>query len=147
MAKFLAEKILEACKDKSLLECQPKPDGDTQHVVADTKPGYKNDTLGGVWARAPYLHNGSVPTMRHLLQPTTRPDSFCRGSLDYDIPNMGFGWEMTNGVCEGADHQVAYDTGLPSQKNTGHSGKAYLGVEGDMSSEDAAALIEYMRTF
>ena len=54
---------------------------------------------------------------------------------------------MENGNCEGQDHQVAYDTALPSQKNTGHTGVAYLGVEGDMSSEDADALIEYMRTF
>ena len=147
MSMLLAEKILEACKDKRLEECQKKPNGDTQHVLKDAKPGYKTDTLGGIWARAPYLHNGSIPTMRHLLQPSTRPNKFCRGSLDYDSDNMGFGWKRENSVCLGEDHQVLFEAGLPSQKNTGHAGNIYLGLEGDLSDEAADALIEYMKTF
>ena len=60
---------------------------------------------------------------------------------------MGFGWKRENSVCLGEDHQVLFEAGLPSQKNTGHAGNIYLGLEGDLSDEAADALIEYMKTF
>ncbi len=42
--------------------------------------GYADHPLDGVWARAPYLHNGSVPTLRDLMDaPAERPDTFYRG--------------------------------------------------------------------
>ena len=45
--------------------------------------GYANQPLDGIWARAPYLHNGSVPTLRDLLNaPSERPKAFYRG---YDV--------------------------------------------------------------
>ncbi len=57
------------------------------------KLGYKGGPLHGVWASAPYLHNGSVPTMWHLLQKqSARPATFTRGNINYDQKNMGFVW-------------------------------------------------------
>src|SRR5207237_7096653 len=48
-------------------------------------------TLAGVWARAPYLHNASVPTMQQLLMPpSARPRSFRRGSRTYDSAQLGY---------------------------------------------------------
>ena len=56
--------------------------------------GYAAIPLDGVWLRAPYLHNGSVPTLRHLLEPTERrPAVFWRGYDLYDYTNAGFVWE------------------------------------------------------
>jgi cytochrome c553 len=53
--------------------------------------GYANAPLDGLWLRAPYLHNGSVPTLRDLLKPPQdRPDMFLRGHDVYDAENLGF---------------------------------------------------------
>jgi hypothetical protein len=53
--------------------------------------GYANVPLDGVWARAPYLHNGSVPTMRDLLNPPARrPVVFYKGSDVYNQKDMDF---------------------------------------------------------
>ena len=53
--------------------------------------GYANVPLDGLWLRAPYLHNGSVPTLRDLLEPAERrPSVFFRGDDVYDPQNVGF---------------------------------------------------------
>ena len=53
--------------------------------------GYANQPLDGLWLRAPYLHNGSVPTLRDLLNPASeRPAVFYRGYDVYDPKNVGF---------------------------------------------------------
>ena len=53
--------------------------------------GYANSPLDGLWLRAPYLHNGSVPTLRDLLEPSDkRPKSFYRGYDVYDQKKVGF---------------------------------------------------------
>lgn len=54
-------------------------------------PGYIAMQLDGIWLRAPYLHNGSVPTLRALLEPPQcRPVSFYRGYDVLDTSNVGF---------------------------------------------------------
>jgi len=53
--------------------------------------GYANLPLDGIWLRAPYLHNGSVPTLRDLLEPAAkRPALFYRGYDVYDPAKVGF---------------------------------------------------------
>ena len=53
--------------------------------------GYSNMPLDGIWLRAPYLHNGSVPTLRDLLEPRgKRPIKFYRGYDVYDQQRVGF---------------------------------------------------------
>ena len=58
--------------------------------------GYVAPPLDGLWARAPYLHNGSVPTLRHLLVPSLREQArtFVRGAISYDTKNLGWSWEV-----------------------------------------------------
>jgi hypothetical protein len=52
---------------------------------------YKGRSLNGIWATAPYLHNGSVPTLWHLLGPVERrPDTFSVGAREFDPKNVGF---------------------------------------------------------
>ena len=60
-------------------------------LVENEPSGYIAAFLDGIWLRAPYLHNGSVPTVRDLLKPVgERPKVFYRGYDVYDPVNVGF---------------------------------------------------------
>ena len=96
---------------------------DTPGRVRDGKNGYKADMLHGIWARAPYLHNGSVPTLAHMLCPDTRPTQFNRGVLFYDQEMVGFEWAVTpkQRYSEYDVMQVKqYDTRYFGRSNQGH---------------------------
>jgi mono/diheme cytochrome c family protein len=98
--------------------------------------GYANMPLDGVWLRAPYLHNGSVPTLRALLFPDERPQTFYRA---YDV----YDWRAVGFVADGADAQkngVVFDTRLRGNSNVGHT----YGRE--LSVEDREALLEFLKT-
>jgi mono/diheme cytochrome c family protein len=104
--------------------------------------GYANQPLDGVWLRAPYLHNGSVPTLRQLLSPSKkRPTYFYRGYDVYDPVNVGF---VSDVPSEGPRKFFAFDTTLPGNGHSGHEGRAY-GTE--LSDSDKNALIELLKTF
>ena len=91
----------------------------------------------GIWLRAPYLHNGSVPTMRDLLEPVARrPKEFWRGYDVYDQKRMGFEFDTAEAKRVGTRHDVA-------AKGGGNQGHEY-GVE--LSEADKDALIEYLKT-
>ena len=80
--------------------------------------GYANHPLDGIWARAPYLHNGSVPTLRDLLEPPERrPTTFYRGYDVYDQARVGF---LTNVPEENGRRFFRYDTSIPGNSNAGH---------------------------
>ncbi|BFU96598.1 MAG: hypothetical protein NTNFB02_33200 [Nitrospira sp.] len=100
--------------------------------------GYANLLLTGIWLRAPYLHNGSVPTLWHLLQdPSKRPVEFCRGNNLYDWDHVGFQWDPGADDCSGS---FKYDTRLPGNGNGGH-------VYGtNLPDQDKRALMEYLKT-
>ena len=75
---------------------QPECSFDAQGPVVDpsSRRGYVAGPLHGVWAVAPYLHNGSVPTLRQLLVPSLRTDApFLRGSVTYNQKDGGWEWE------------------------------------------------------
>src|SRR3546814_15539456 len=60
-------------------------------LVEEDLIGYNPPFLDGLWLRAPYLHNGSVPTLRDLPDPPAqRPMSFRRGYALYDPVDVGF---------------------------------------------------------
>lgn len=100
--------------------------------------GYANSPLDGVWLRGPYLHNGSVPTLRDLLRPPpARPKKFYRGSDVYDWTNVGF--DSTT-PAEGGRRFFEVDTARPGNGNGGHT----YGV--DLSDADKDALLEYLKT-
>jgi hypothetical protein len=106
--------------------------------------GYKADKLDGVWALAPYLHNGSVPTMWALLTPSERPARFVRGDIRYDKDDMGFQWrvEPTPGDYPDGEsqHFTWYDTADEGNKNTGHE------YGSDLPPDQKRDLIEYLKT-
>ena len=116
------------------------------HPVKDTV-GYQAPPLDGVWATAPYLHNGSVPSVAALLDSSSRPKSFTRsfrtGADDYDEINLG--WKFTPAAVpspgtSGIDQRKVYDTTRPGQSNAGHP-------YGDaLSPDERLAVIEYLKT-
>ena len=104
--------------------------------------GYANQPLDGIWLRAPYLHNGSVPTLRDLLEPSSaRPKSFYRGYDVYDPQRVGF---ITTVGEENGKTFFHFDTSRPGNGNFGHEGKVY-GTE--LSGAEKDALVEFMKTF
>jgi hypothetical protein len=116
--KFLAELEAEGYKP-------PKEAG------VRTTGKYWAATLSGVWARSPYLHNGSVRTMAQLLtSPGERAKNFHRGSRVIDEKEMGY-------TDEGA---YVLDTGARGNSNSGHD----YGTK--LSPEDKRDLIEYLKT-
>ncbi len=107
--------------------------------------GYVATPLDGIWARAPYLHNGSVPTLEHLLVPRFRPTQFVVGSMHYDPVRVGFRWQTEGKTTE--EHTEIYLTGRPAQINRGHEGSIYLGdMDWQVEVEKRSELIEFMKT-
>jgi mono/diheme cytochrome c family protein len=101
--------------------------------------GYVAPALDGVWARAPYLHNGSVPSLSDLLQPVDkRPITFYRGYDVYDPQKVGF---VSNLSSQGGRDFSMFDTRLPGNANSGHLYGAAL------SDDDKTALIEHLKTY
>jgi hypothetical protein len=104
--------------------------------------GYANMPLDGIWLRAPYLHNGSVPTLRELLDPTeNRRRLFYRGYDVFDRKRVGFIADVPE---EKGRKFFRYDTQLPGNGNFGHEGKEY-GTE--LAPEAKDAIVEYMKSF
>jgi hypothetical protein len=103
---------------------------------------YKGRPLQGVWATAPYLHNGSVPTLYALLQaPADRPTTFCVGSRNFDPKAVGFEYKEP---CPPGTFRfvVSGKDGKPvGNSNAGHDyGNAAL------TDEKRYDLIEFMKT-
>jgi hypothetical protein len=137
----LAALVTEACSIYGLNNqgkpgadwCVPKGDWqarldeyfrDTPRRVAEGTNGYKADMLHGIWAQAPYLHNGSVPTLAQLVCPDTRPRRFLRGNLHYDEALVGFEWADRPGARYGPNDTILikeYDTTVAGKANTGHT--------------------------
>ena len=104
--------------------------------------GYANMPLDGLWLRAPYLHNGAVPTLRDLLDAADkRPKEFYRGNDVYDSVKVGF----VSGVAEeGGRKYFHFDTRISGNGNGGHEGKTY-GTE--LNTDEKDALVEFLKTF
>ncbi len=114
--------------------------------------GYNALPLTGLWAQAPYLHNGSVPTLYHLLVPSERPTVFMKSRLDYDKEKVGFSWDASIQLPTDEGEAYIYDTASsPSISNKGHDKDITMdGVTYKLNwsddKESAMALIEYLKT-
>lgn len=101
--------------------------------------GYANQPLDGIWLKAPYLHNGSVPTIRDLLEPAAnRPVQFYRGYDVLDTQKLGF---VSDVASEGRVRYPLYDTRTLGNGNSGHEWGTQL------PPEDKDAIVEYMKKF
>ena len=103
--------------------------------------GYANQPLDGIWARSPYLHNGSVPTLRDLLEPAERrPEIWYRGDARFDPERVGY---LSGALGEATDSLFQYDTRVLGNSNSGHEGRAYGTLLSPSEKDD---LVEYMKT-
>jgi hypothetical protein len=105
-------------------------------IIATGKP-YAARPLHGVWAMAPYLHNGSVPTIWDLMQPPDkRPVRFPIGHRDYDPVKLGFRTDIPE-----AQAKYVVDTRKAGNANTGHTFGAAL------TDDQRRDLIEFLKTY
>lgn len=95
---------------------------------------YKARPINGVWASAPYLHNGSVPTVYDLLLPAAqRPLQFFVGNRELDRVKVG------NQTLE-TESTTLFDTSLKGNSNLGHE----YGTQ--LNESDRMALLEYIKS-
>lgn len=110
--------------------------------------GYQAPPLDGIWATAPYLHNGSVPTLQHVLNSKSRPRLYTRSfkteEADYDKERVG--WKITelkeppSDKLPAIERRRVYDTTKPGRSNAGHT------FGDDLTDEERAAVVEYLKT-
>lgn len=125
------------------------------HLPDEVPPNliaYKARPLNGIWATAPYMHNGSMANLYQTLLPDTeRETSFYVGSKMFDTEKVGF---KSNKEGNHFLFKVVDNKGKPisGNSNAGHSGNTYtktLGENGkwrDFTDDERYQLIEYMKT-
>jgi hypothetical protein len=122
------------------------PTGEKYHGLGGG--GYQAPPLDGIWASAPYLHNGSAPTVYHVLKSTERPKVFTRSfrgeKRDYDPVRLGLKVTVLHEPADRDSPAIAlrkvYDTTHPGRGNGGH-------LFGDkLTDEERMAVVEYLKT-
>ena len=115
--------------------------------------GYIARPLHGIWATAPYLHNGSVPNLYQLLLPEEqRTKSFFVGSREFDPLHVGFLTTESAVRSFRFESHTAHGTTIPGNSNRGHSGpmhtqtKRESGKFEDFSDAERWNLVEYLKT-
>ena len=106
--------------------------------ILQASASYIAPPLDGVWATAPYLHNGSVPTLEDLLNSKQRPTYWQRSfnTSDFDFEKIGWNYSET---AAGGSTDI-YNTTLPGYSNAGHT------FADELTDEDRKALLEYLKT-
>ncbi|QDV65794.1 c-type cytochrome [Crateriforma conspicua] len=106
--------------------------------------GYVAPPLDGIWASAPYFHNGSVPTLWGVLNPEQRPAVWRSDRLEFDSRDIGLRHEVVDQVpvivSDAAVRRTYFDTRLPGKSRTGHD---YPDVLTDLEKR---AVLEYLKT-
>lgn len=113
-----------------------------QHTLAEVE-GYVAPPLDGIWASAPYLHNGSVPTLWHILHPESRPSIWRRIAMGLDESFIGLVVETPDTIpkkLSKAEKRWYFDTKVPGKSAQGHD---YPSVLSESQKDD---LLEYLKT-
>jgi mono/diheme cytochrome c family protein len=134
--------ILEGLKKRAFVDdgtsAADQAGMDVNPAVWRATAQYLARPLNGIWATAPYLHNGSVPTLYDLLHPDQRPAKFAMGNREFDPARVGY----QSGLDATGPNVWIYDTTQPGNSNIGHSGDAF----GTSLPEDQkSALLEYLK--
>jgi mono/diheme cytochrome c family protein len=115
----------------------------TSHNVRDPG-GYVAPPLGGIWASAPYFHNGSVPTLWHVLHPGERPVVWKRQGEAYDPAKVGPQIETYDKVPaeinDGSHKREFFNTRSFGKSAAGHE------FPNELSDDDKRAVLEYLKT-
>lgn len=106
--------------------------------------GYLAPPLDGVWASAPYFHNGGVPTLWHVLHPSERPKVWRRSETGYDHERVGLEVEtfatLPEQVTDGWERRTYFDSSLLGKSVAGHDFPNVL------SEDERRAVLEYLKT-
>ena len=114
---------------------------DGSHAECD---GYVARPLDGIWASAPYLHNGSVPTLWHLLHSQERPKIWRRVTSELDDSRLGLSIEEVARIplteTDKAVRRTYFDTSRPGKSAAGHT------FPDALEKSERHALLEYLKT-
>ncbi len=105
--------------------------------------GYRAPPLDGIWASAPYFHNGAAPTLSAVINPTKRPKVWKRTEDGYDKTNVGLEVEVFDAVPENLTPRIRrmyYDTSHKGNSAAGHE------FPDALNAEEKMAVIEYLKT-
>lgn len=109
----------------------------------DEPPGYVAPPLNGIWASAPYFHNGSVPTLWHVLHSKDRPKIWLRSENGYDQTKVGLEFTTVDKLdkkLEASEKRRYFDTAISGKSAAGHT------FPDDLSEDEKTALLEYLKT-
>lgn len=114
-------------------------------MTDDPTPGYTAPPLDGIWATAPYFHNGSVPSIALVLDSTARPGAWRRTDYDsthFDQAALGWPWQPATAWNDApaSERKYIYDTTSFGYGNGGHTFGDHL------DDDERAALLEYLKT-
>ena len=115
-----------------------------EHPVLLESKGYLAQPLNGIWASAPYFHNGSVPTLHHVFNVDERPKVWKRSYTGYDPERVGLEVDEFNAVPETdstREHRMYYDTSVPGSSNQGHTFP-----DDELDADGNIAVMEYLKT-
>ncbi len=113
---------------------------------AKATKGYVGSILTGLWATAPYLHNGSVPTLWQLMNPELRPAQFYVGGHQLDFIDIGISGVLKKGVMVYKEGHVPWSR--PEIYNTSELGRSNRGHEEEfksLSQLEKRNLLEYLK--
>jgi len=117
------------------------------YLDAKATGGYVPVPLTSLWATAPYLHNGSVPTLYHLMHPQARPARFRVGGHRLDFEKVGIDGRLDgDGIYQYPPGYMpwmlpeTYDTRTPGRGNGGHEAPFDRLDEGEKR-----ALLEFLK--
>lgn len=109
------EKLADAAREHRLGHPFYFPPGDLTAEV-----GYFNNPIPRAWLRAPYLHNGAVPTLAQLVNLDARPARFCRGANVYDPEKIGYAAPAPAGGACPPETPFLFDANARGNSNRGH---------------------------
>jgi hypothetical protein len=100
--------------------------------------------LDGVWASAPYFHNGSVPTLWHVLNPENRPTVWHRTSTELDASKVGLTVESLEEtpkrIRDSSVKRTYFDTRVLGKSASGHDFPL------ELTADERTAVLEYLKT-
>ena len=138
----VAGALLREAKDSAFRQhgispdSQRKMEGDRAQSQWRVTQSYAARPLTAAWATAPYLHNGSVPTLYDLLlPPAQRPATFVMGSREYDPKKVGLATDSSRTAPP-----FVFDTRKTGNSNAGHT----YGT--DLTEPQRRQLLEYLKT-
>ncbi len=132
--------------NKSWFAKEKRADGTIGYLAVKT-PGYQAPPLDGIWATAPYFHNGSAPTVYHVLNSKSRPKLFTRSfrtnEQAYDKTKLGWKVQVLKSIPKNLtpfELRKIYDTSKTGRGNGGHT------FGDDLTEQERTAVIEYLKT-